>query len=322
MENNQNHIEEMIKEAFANHEMEVSSKVWAGVQSTLASQATATVATGGLLAKAAAFIGITTLVAIGSINEYRLATKSETVTPTTIEQVGIEPSSASYDSDIVAIDDKAIEAIEPIETKKAGITLPSAENKVTKAEKVQSIANSSTQPAKAVASASTAKNKEPNEPELASGNQKPEGTPEPEIKVAKTKNDRKEKQDDSTGDQASKSTPSNVEPTADEIQQKCSVRFTHEAKTFISPDGDGTNDCFEARDAENVAHFHIRIWTRSGELVFESSDINFQWCGSNQSKGGEMLENRTICFYQIDAVDGQGMVYTERNARGSIMVVH
>ena len=73
MENNQNHIEDIFRDAFANHEMEVSSKVWAGVQSGLAAQAVAgTAAASTVMFKAAAVIGLTTVVVIGAVNEIKL----------------------------------------------------------------------------------------------------------------------------------------------------------------------------------------------------------------------------------------------------------
>ncbi len=312
MENNQNHIEEMFKEAFANHEMEVSSKVWAGVQSTLATQASATIASGGLLAKAAAFIGISTLVAIGAVNEYRLATKAVAVKANAMEaeQPNVAPNKSiettivqAETADFIAVESKETSPVTQV-TKNIKVIAPEP---TTKDNGGKMAVNSDNQQ-ESSESQDYAIAEEPNvdKPQL------PETKPEPAPQLNK-------KTEEPAKQNAKPSTT--AETPKQEEKKHCIARFTHEAKTFISPDGDGTNDCFTTEDAENVERFHISIWTRSGELVFESSDINFQWCGTNHSRGGELLEDRTMCYYQIYAVDSEGMVYTERNAKGSIMVV-
>ncbi|TVR38739.1 MAG: gliding motility-associated C-terminal domain-containing protein [Cryomorphaceae bacterium] len=47
----------------------------------------------------------------------------------------------------------------------------------------------------------------------------------------------------------------------------------------FSPNGDGVNDIFKAVGSE-IEEFHMRIFNRWGELVFESFDINDGWDGS------------------------------------------
>ena len=70
MENNQN-IEEIFQSAFANHEVEVGSHVWAAVQASIAAPASVATAAGSSLAmmKSAAVIGVAAVVAVGSFNE-------------------------------------------------------------------------------------------------------------------------------------------------------------------------------------------------------------------------------------------------------------
>ena len=46
----------------------------------------------------------------------------------------------------------------------------------------------------------------------------------------------------------------------------------------FTPDGDGLNDTFGAV-GEGISEYHLVVFNRWGEIVFESSDINVKWDG-------------------------------------------
>lgn len=46
----------------------------------------------------------------------------------------------------------------------------------------------------------------------------------------------------------------------------------------FTPDGDGLNDTFGAV-GEGISEYHLVVFNRWGEVVFESTDINVKWDG-------------------------------------------
>ncbi len=52
----------------------------------------------------------------------------------------------------------------------------------------------------------------------------------------------------------------------------------------FTPDQDGLNDHFEVKQACVLAAFHLFIYNRWGQLVFESSDPDFKWDGTFQGQ--------------------------------------
>lgn len=57
----------------------------------------------------------------------------------------------------------------------------------------------------------------------------------------------------------------------------------------FTPNQDGNNDVFEAPVVEFVSDFQIFIYSRWGELIFQSDDPEFQWDGTFAGDGGELL---------------------------------
>jgi gliding motility-associated-like protein len=65
--------------------------------------------------------------------------------------------------------------------------------------------------------------------------------------------------------------------------------------TAFTPDADGVNDAFGAKGI-NVSDFHMEIYNRWGEIIFESDDINTQWDGSyhgSSAQQGSYIYNVT-----------------------------
>ena len=48
----------------------------------------------------------------------------------------------------------------------------------------------------------------------------------------------------------------------------------------FTPNGDGENDVFKSKFGENVTEYHLQLFNRYGELVFESTDKNKGWDGT------------------------------------------
>ena len=56
--------------------------------------------------------------------------------------------------------------------------------------------------------------------------------------------------------------------------------------TAFTPDADGVNDQFGAKGI-NVRDFHMEIFNRWGEKIYESDDINAHWDGTFQGQAAQ-----------------------------------
>ena len=56
--------------------------------------------------------------------------------------------------------------------------------------------------------------------------------------------------------------------------------------TAFTPDSDGINDQFGAKGI-NVRDFHLEVFNRWGEKIFESTDINTHWDGTYQGSAAQ-----------------------------------
>lgn len=70
----------------------------------------------------------------------------------------------------------------------------------------------------------------------------------------------------------------------------------------FSPNGDGHNDEFLI-SANGVASMQVQIFNRWGQLVFESTDVNFRWDGRDQ-RGGDVQEG--VYVYRFVATSYKG----------------
>ena len=75
--------------------------------------------------------------------------------------------------------------------------------------------------------------------------------------------------------------------------------FTFYIPDAFTPDNDGINDVFIAK-GKRISSFFMQVFNRCGEVVFESSKIDFGWNGKNLS--GKMLSNG-IYLYKIQVYD-------------------
>ena len=75
--------------------------------------------------------------------------------------------------------------------------------------------------------------------------------------------------------------------------------FTFYIPDAFTPDNDGINDVFIAK-GKRISSFFMQVFNRWGEVVFESSKIDFGWNGKNSS--GKMLSNG-VYLYKIQVYD-------------------
>lgn len=71
----------------------------------------------------------------------------------------------------------------------------------------------------------------------------------------------------------------------------------------FTPNGDGINDNFKLIRHPLVTGFQIRIFDRWGNKVFESTDAEFSWNGSDQFGGKEL---RTGVFAYVIMYEAAG----------------
>lgn len=320
MENNQNHIEDIFRDAFANHEMEVSSKVWAGVQSGIAAQGAAgTAAISTVMFKAAAVIGLTSVVAIGTVNEIKLqsdiAPQNEVLV---IENEATETYNEAAQveaNDWVALEETQV-VITPIENEST-TKIVDAEEITHDANFAEEVSDQGDVASNEVENAASSKEPKP-EGDQSSKAKNSSDDSEPKNKIEKSKQEEKTPQPKAR-EEAPVDTPQNLEEEKEEEEEKvCSIDFAHQAMGYISPDGDGANECFRLEDATQAQSFQITIFTREGVQVFQSRDPNFSWCGTDNF--GNVLPNRTMCYYHIQASDENDIPYTKKNAKGSIQI--
>ncbi|TVQ77784.1 MAG: gliding motility-associated C-terminal domain-containing protein [Flavobacteriales bacterium] len=86
--------------------------------------------------------------------------------------------------------------------------------------------------------------------------------------------------------------------------QEGSVLYVPSAFT---PDGNRLNEEFKI-SGNDVATFHIHIFNRFGQLIFESDDLNRSWDGTHFGQ----LVPLGVYVYQITYTDTQGAIYTRK----------
>lgn len=320
---NQGNIEEIFRQAFGSHEMTVSPHVWSGIQSTLATSAAASgasAATGStFLAKAAAVIGMSALVTAATISEVRYH-RQERITAEA-DAMGITPTageavvSAGPEIKTQPQAEPAIPGTDITIAAEAGAktqpSTPSSGNPAIISPATQNMekAGETMSPAEEQADLAGTYTQVPTE---STSGEKPV-TEKTEQAADKETRGNEEKNTSSDIQAHKEQLPAEQPETREAI-----ANFTHPAKTWISANGDGTQDYFSVQGTD-VQQFHIRIWDQGKQLLFESDDINFKWYGTDRS--GKTLPNRTVCFYEIQAIGTDGLPYVKRNAKGSVTVV-
>ena len=85
--------------------------------------------------------------------------------------------------------------------------------------------------------------------------------------------------------------------------------------TAFSPNGDGTNDVFRPRGI-SIASFHMEIFNRWGQMIFETSDIEKGWDGTTR---GSISEAGTYSF--VATYTGNDDPGTKKKKQGSFILV-
>lgn len=310
MSQDNSHLEDVFRKALQNHETPVSPKVWAGVQSSLASGAGA--ATGSaILGKAAAVIGFTALITAATISEVQHATSH-----TTKEVVETEVITTPSDAPEVAKYETGDSSLSSTDQQTEQI---SAETEV--AEKTNAIAQNQIATNGEIADANEAKvdlkmNTLPSDKSENNNQQSTEAAAEHETnnaaEIAQSETSLPAKEAAKTPEPKVVMNETKTEEKT--VVAKTTAYFTHPAESIFTPNGDGFHDEFEV-EGHGVQSFNIRIMNRSGNVVFESTDINFKWNGNNRF--GEPSPSG-VYFFVIEAIGQDGLPYLEPNAKGSI----
>lgn len=77
---------------------------------------------------------------------------------------------------------------------------------------------------------------------------------------------------------------------------------------IFTPNGDGVNDFFQV-DARGVSYYHLQIFNRWGEMLFESKDPKKVWNGGKQ----DYYAPDGVYFWTLDVLDFQGRPMLESN---------
>lgn len=90
--------------------------------------------------------------------------------------------------------------------------------------------------------------------------------------------------------------------------------FVPEIRWFMpnafTPNGDGQNDGFFGKGfLEGVSNFHMTIWNRWGELIFETSDPDEAWNGRQKNTGGMSPDGVYVYIVAFTGPRGQKQEY-------------
>ncbi|GLR19459.1 T9SS type B sorting domain-containing protein [Portibacter lacus] len=95
----------------------------------------------------------------------------------------------------------------------------------------------------------------------------------------------------------------------------------YELPNVFTPNGDNANDLFVPRDNRFVSEVDMKIYNRWGELVFQTSDPEINWDGTN-FKGKELAEG--VYYYKCDVIESSVDGSQERSIgilSGSITII-
>ena len=74
--------------------------------------------------------------------------------------------------------------------------------------------------------------------------------------------------------------------------------------TAFSPNGDGVNDIYNIVPFNELLSFDIQIFSRWGQLLFESTDINSGWDGTHNNISSEIGTYIFKIIYQVETLEG------------------
>jgi gliding motility-associated-like protein len=81
----------------------------------------------------------------------------------------------------------------------------------------------------------------------------------------------------------------------------------------FTPNGDGENDTFEVKGT-GVNSYLLRIYSRWGELIFESSSLEDQWDGTYK---GSLVTTGTYVY----SINYRSMVDKDYKIHGTVTVI-
>ncbi|MEQ9186728.1 MAG: gliding motility-associated C-terminal domain-containing protein [Cryomorphaceae bacterium] len=317
MANNEHNIEDIFREAFSAHEMDVSPKVWAGIEASLAELGGASTAAAGgasFIAKAAAVVGFAGLITAATIAEINYQTTPD---PSISKEITVDHSPVSHAKSATS-SQASSERIGQPTTETTAAEAVMAESNVVKSDR-----EVGPSPVETTAS----QDKETGQTEVHANQVDAGGADLPVADGAVAdkqaeKDERVQRADDSSNEEkAKKEVQSNnetaqVDGQAETPSASTTAYFTHEARQMITPNGDPFNE-YLAIEGFGVKEFFIQIATQSGTIVFESNDINVRWNGIDRF--GNALPNG-VYFYEIRAIGEDDLPYTAQNARGSVTI--
>ena len=86
----------------------------------------------------------------------------------------------------------------------------------------------------------------------------------------------------------------------------------------FTPDGNGTNDFFFAKASQTLIDFKMQIYTRWGEMIFESNDIFKGWDGTYKDSPAPCDVYVYIITYHAQ---GSSAINKEGLLRGTVTLV-
>jgi gliding motility-associated-like protein len=102
----------------------------------------------------------------------------------------------------------------------------------------------------------------------------------------------------------------------DQVRINVVPKYVVFVPNVFTPNGDGANDYFEVfGNKEAWKQFHVEIFNRIGEKVYESNDMNFKWDGT--FKG--VLQNSAVFVYLVKVVYIDN--YSEKLFKGSVTLL-
>jgi len=304
-------IEQQIREAFQGHEMDVSSSVWAGIETQLGATTSVASAGSAFLSKAVAVLAAASVITAATISEIQ---HMETSAP---EAEGIEVSHESGATDAVDVATAAPE--QPVTTEtSSGESAP---------EEQHSNLNAS-QPENQQAELAETAMEEPHNvvhnidiqpedemPTVATEDMAQHTSSEEE--APSKGNDETNSETDVTADELAEDNSDDESDTPIQTDEPKSIAKFHQKRMQnVTPDGNGIND-YLVIDGENVGEFFLQIARRNGQVVFQSDNPNVRWAGTDMS--GNALETGTY-FAFITASSTDGVPFN--NGRGQKITIN
>jgi gliding motility-associated-like protein len=316
MTKNEHNLENIFRDAFSAHEMDVSPKVWSGVQvglksAGLASGAASASAGSTVLGKAAAIIGFAGLMTAATIAEvnYHSSENDATIVSTEVTK---QPSLKVRTTKAPEMKDAKFETA-PSETGQDASETYAISTVKTEAVKLEGGSTIEDQKQSPSVVESSVKDSKTTQTEGSASDQEEQATDAQRYSTVPEEN-----KAEMPPQRAAEPAHTEVSITNDRTEPaKTTAYFTHEAKQFISPNGDGINDQLSI-EGYGVKEFYLRVMTQGGQVVFESKDQEVTWAGTDRF--GNALP-AGVYYFEIIATGEDDLPYTESNARGSVTVV-